>query len=97
MYLFLHILPLGEHFKGDDEVIIAKMDSTKNEILDFTISSFPTIKYFPFGSDQILDYTGNRDLDSFIQYVESDGKFDDNVSSDVSDDELSQDFVHEDL
>ena len=73
------------------------MDSTKNELSDFAISSFPTIKYFPFGSDEIFDYKGNRDLDSFIKYVESDGKLDDNLSSDISDDETSRDFVHEDL
>lgn len=74
------------------------MDSTKNELRDITVSSFPTIKYFPFGSDQILDYTGDRDLDSFIKYIENDGKFDDDdLSSGISDDEISQDFVHEDL
>ena len=33
---------LGEHFKENDDVIIAKMDSTKNEVDGLTISGFPT-------------------------------------------------------
>lgn len=44
---------LGEHFKGDDEVVIAKMDSTKNEVEQVSVQGFPTLKFFPKGSTEV--------------------------------------------
>ena len=44
---------LGEKFSGDDSVVIAKMDSTANEVEQFEISGFPTLKYFPQGSSEV--------------------------------------------
>lgn len=44
---------LGDHFKGDDDVVIAKMDATKNEVDVVQIQGFPTLKFFPKGSDKV--------------------------------------------
>ena len=44
---------LGEHFKDDEEVVIAKMDSTKNEVEQLKIDGFPTLKFFPKGSKEV--------------------------------------------
>jgi len=44
---------LAEKFEGDDSVVIAKMDSTANEVEDVKVQSFPTLKYFPAGSDEV--------------------------------------------
>uniref|UniRef100_A0A0K0E899 Protein disulfide-isomerase n=1 Tax=Strongyloides stercoralis TaxID=6248 RepID=A0A0K0E899_STRER len=65
---------LGEAFKDSDNVIIAKMDSTVNEVEDVKINSFPTIKFFPAGSDKVIDYTGDRTLEAFTSFIESGGK-----------------------
>jgi protein disulfide-isomerase A1 len=35
---------LGKHFEDDSSVVIAKMDSTANELEDVKIQSFPTLK-----------------------------------------------------
>jgi len=66
---------LGDHFQDRaDEFVIAKMDSTLNELEDIKVQSFPTIKLFPKGSDQVIDYSGERTLDAMIKFVESHGQ-----------------------
>jgi len=64
---------LGDKFSGDDDVIIAKMDSTANEVEEFEISGFPTLKFFPSGSDEIIDYNGERTMEAMHKFVESNG------------------------
>nr|AMM62657.1 conotoxin-specific protein disulfide isomerase variant 2 [Conus textile] len=65
---------LGEKFKDSKDVIIAKMDATANELEDLQIKSFPTLQYFPKGSDEIIEYDGERTLKELIKFVESGGK-----------------------
>lgn len=65
---------LGEKFADKDEFVIAKMDSTQNELEDIKIQSFPTIKLFPKDSDEVIDYNGERTLDAMAKFVESHGK-----------------------
>ena len=43
---------LGEHFKDQDDVIIAKTDATANEFEDVDVQGFPTIKFWAKGEDR---------------------------------------------
>jgi len=43
---------LGEKYPEGSDVIIAKMDSTTNEIETVKVHSFPTLKYFPVGDER---------------------------------------------
>ncbi len=65
---------LGEHFKDKDDVVIAKMDSTANELEDIKIQGFPTIKLFQKGDNKVVDYNGERTLEGLIKFIESGGK-----------------------
>jgi len=65
---------LGEKYKDHETIVIAKMDATLNELADVKVQSFPTIKYFPAGSNKVVDYTGDRTLEGFSKFLESGGK-----------------------
>lgn len=65
---------LGEAFKDHPDIIVAKMDATANELEDIKVQSFPTIKYFPKGSNEVVDYSGERTLDEFKKFLETGGK-----------------------
>ncbi|KAK3802461.1 hypothetical protein RRG08_033100 [Elysia crispata] len=65
---------LGKAYEDNDKIVIAKMDSTANEIEEVKIQSFPTLKYFPAGSDEIIDYNGERTLEGFKKFLDSEGK-----------------------
>ncbi|XP_059608603.1 protein disulfide-isomerase [Phlebotomus argentipes] len=64
---------LGEKFKDNDKVVIAKMDATANELEHTKISSFPTLKFYKKGDNAVVDYNGERTLEALAKFVESGG------------------------
>merc|ERR1719225_686138 len=64
---------LGEKFADREDIVIAKMDSTANELEDIKIQGFPTIKLFKKGDNKVIDYNGERTLEGFSKFLESDG------------------------
>ncbi|XP_038223459.1 protein disulfide-isomerase [Zerene cesonia] len=64
---------LGEHFEKDDDVVIAKIDATANELEHTKITSFPTIKLYT-KDNQVKDYNGERTLAAMTKFVETDGE-----------------------
>mmetsp|Transcript_20789 Transcript_20789/g.30787 ORF Transcript_20789/g.30787 Transcript_20789/m.30787 type:complete len:465 (-) Transcript_20789:26-1420(-) len=59
---------LADHYAEDDGVIIAKMDSTANEVDSVQIQGFPTLKFFK--GDEVLDFDGSRDFDGMKDFIE---------------------------
>ncbi|MBN3303917.1 PDIA2 isomerase, partial [Amia calva] len=66
---------LAEKYKDHEDIVIANMDSTANEVEGVTISGFPTLKYFPAGPEKkIVDYNGQRDLETFSKFLDNGGE-----------------------
>jgi protein disulfide-isomerase A1 len=82
---------LAENFKDRTDIVIAKMDSTVNELEDLKIQSFPTIKYFPKDSDAIIDFNGDRTLEGMTKFLESDGKEGSQAAEEPEDDHEHED------
>merc|ERR1711910_304276 len=61
---------LGEKFKDHPTVVIAKMDSTANELEEVKVQGFPTIKLFKKGTNEIVDYNGDRTEEGFSKFLE---------------------------
>ncbi|XP_043106824.1 protein disulfide-isomerase A2 [Puntigrus tetrazona] len=77
---------LGEKYKDHENIIVAKMDATENDAEDVAIQGFPTIKYFPAGAEKkIVDYNGNRDLETFSKFLDNGGVFPEEESKDDED------------
>uniref|UniRef100_A0A4W4EIU8 Protein disulfide-isomerase n=1 Tax=Electrophorus electricus TaxID=8005 RepID=A0A4W4EIU8_ELEEL len=85
---------LGEKYKDSPDVVVAKMDSTANEIEAVKVHSFPTLKFFPASEERkIIDYSGERTLEGFTKFLESGGK---EGGAPVGDDEDDEDLDLED-
>ena len=57
--------------EGGDKVIIAKIDASEHSSFAsrYPVSGFPTLIYFPNGPKSNQPYEGDRDLDSFIEFL----------------------------
>lgn len=64
---------LGEAFADKPDIVIAKMDSTANEVEEVKVQSFPTLKWFP-KDGSVVDYNGGRTLEDLKKFVASGGK-----------------------
>lgn len=69
---------LGEKYKAfKDKVLIAKMDATANDIppsAGFQVQSFPTIKFKAAGTKDWIEFTGDRSLEGFVDFISLNGK-----------------------
>ncbi|XP_072240292.1 protein disulfide-isomerase [Leuresthes tenuis] len=80
---------LGEKYKDSADTIVAKMDSTVNEIETVKVHSFPTLKFFPAGEERkVIDYNGERTLEGFTKFLESGGKEGGAPAADDEDEEV---------
>ncbi|XP_042899425.1 protein disulfide-isomerase isoform X2 [Parasteatoda tepidariorum] len=66
---------LGEKYKDNPSVVIAKMDATANELEHTKINSFPTIKLYKKDTNEVVEYNGERTLEGINKFIETDGEY----------------------
>ncbi|KAK9365853.1 thioredoxin-like protein [Lipomyces kononenkoae] len=66
---------LAHVYAPEKDVIIAKMDTTdpaaQLTAQDYDVQGYPTIKFFPKGTVEPLDYNSGRSVEDFVTYVNS--------------------------
>merc|ERR1712203_942121 len=67
---FQYTMNWEKKYKDSEDIVIAKMDSTANEVEGVSIRGFPTIKLFKKGDNEVVDYDGARDLDGFVKFLD---------------------------
>jgi len=87
---------LGEKYADHESIVVAKMDSTANELEDVKVQGFPTIKLFQKETNKVVDYNGERTLEGLVKFLESDGVHGaaaegDDDEEDEEDDDLGHD------
>ena len=62
---------VGAHFKARDDIIVAKMDATANDVMDprFEVKGFPSL-YLQTASGEVLPYSGERTEDALVKFIE---------------------------
>ncbi|XP_072416386.1 protein disulfide-isomerase-like [Chiloscyllium punctatum] len=66
---------LGEKYKDSENIVIAKVDITANDIDSVIIEEYPSFKYFSPGSDRkIVHYTSAQTLEAFSKFLDKQGK-----------------------
>ncbi|KFO34786.1 Protein disulfide-isomerase A2 [Fukomys damarensis] len=66
---------LAEKYRDHEDIVIAELDATANELEAFAVHSFPTLKFFPAGPGRkVTEYKSARDLETFSKFLDSGGE-----------------------
>lgn len=60
---------LATELKGVKTLVIAKMDSTENEVEGVDIQGFPTIKFYPANNKRPVSFDGERNFDGILKFI----------------------------
>jgi protein disulfide isomerase len=61
---------LGEAYKDNADIVIAKFDATVNEADGVEIRGYPTLKWYPKGNKEGENYEGERDLAGLKKFID---------------------------
>ncbi|KAM4697706.1 protein disulfide-isomerase A2 [Rhinophrynus dorsalis] len=83
---------LGEKYKDHENVIIAKIDATANEIDGLRVRGFPNLRFFPAGPERkMIEYRKDRTVELFSAFIDSGGVLPEEEEKKVPEGEESKD------
>ncbi|XP_017756485.1 PREDICTED: protein disulfide-isomerase isoform X1 [Eufriesea mexicana] len=82
---------LGEKYKNTEDLVIAKMDATANELEDVKIIDYPTIILFKKETNEAVEYLNRRTLEGLSEFIDSNG------TSRVASEEVQEDDEDDDV
>ncbi len=54
---------------NNPNIVLAKVDSTENEVAGVNIEGFPTLRFWGKDKSNPIDYNGGRDTEGIIQWL----------------------------
>ncbi|XP_061882586.1 protein disulfide-isomerase A2 [Entelurus aequoreus] len=87
---------LAENYAERDDIVIAKIDATVNELESIKVTGFPTLKYYPAGGKDVVDYVGKRDLETLSKFLDNGGVLPEEDDDTDDDDNKDEDDTDED-
>jgi protein disulfide isomerase len=79
---------LGEFYKDNENIVIAKFDATANEAEGVEIRGYPTLIFYPKDNKAGVDYSGERELQNFKDWLAENSPVLKNAGGDGHGDEL---------
>jgi len=58
-----------------DDFVVGKIDATINELPHSRVRSFPTIRLYKKGENELAEYNGERTLEGLKKFLETDGEY----------------------
>jgi len=62
---------IAEKYADRKDLVIAKVDGTENEVDGAEVEGFPTLIMYKKETNEAVDYTGKRDLESIVKFIET--------------------------
>lgn len=81
---------LGEKYKDDPTIVIAKMDAASNELEHTKINSYPTIKLYKAETNEVVEFAAERTLEGLSQFIDSKGEYGMAAPDDISEESDEQ-------
>jgi protein disulfide-isomerase A1 len=66
---------LAKRLRNVESVVICKIDATANEVKGIKIEGYPTIKFFPANNKKGLDYRGDHEVESLMNFIKARATF----------------------
>ena len=60
---------LAKEVEDIEDLIIAKIDMTKNEMAGVDVRGYPTLRFYPKADKEGIDYVNDRQLTDFKQWL----------------------------
>ena len=66
---------IAKRLKYSEHLVLAEIDLTSNEVENLRIDGFPSLKFYPGGEENIIDYKIERSEESLVLFIKQNARF----------------------